>query len=225
MLENGLVMTHDFGGRQGWEVAAALLQSELPQIGLPTGWFIPWRISEPVKKSREAIQTGNQMTRPQHAYAFVEDISLPTDAEDRYLFDRKRPSPEGSLEEWLQYNKWFDQYVKEHANRLFYKGQISRNCKTHPGIPCPVRWEDSRPPCDKAMTIIVAGPHCLPWTRSGDQKGLAHPAQEHYSLCIGEHASALHDISMVEEAPFMPPEHYVLMGQLEPQSGVIYCSK
>ena len=51
--------------------------------------------------------------------------------------------------------------------------------------------------------------------------GKAHPCQETYYVAMGEHAAGKFDISCIEEAAEMPPEHYA--GKMRKKHKVIHC--
>jgi hypothetical protein len=204
LLENGLVMHPDFCGRQGFEVGLSILQAELVDHGLPGGWLINWRASEPCLASREAIMFGR--TKPEHCYPTVAAIHLSPD--DVQFMDENRPKPDASKEDWLAFNLKTSEYITKNSATIYRDGQTSSNCTLHPNAFCPVRWEDSRDDPDRALSMGMGGPHCLPWSRAGEKLGLAHPDLEHYNVFIGEHASGQFDFSLCEEAATMPSDHY-----------------
>ena len=204
LLENGLVIHPDFCGRQGFEVGLSILQAELIDHGLPGGWLINWRASEPCQASREAIMFGK--AKPEHCYPTVAAIHFSPD--DVTFMDKNRPAPGAPKEKWLAFNQLTSEYITANSKNMFRDGQTSSNCTLHPNAFCPVRWEDSRDDSERALSAGMGGPHCLPWSRAGDRLGLAHPDLEHYNIFIGEHASGQFDFSLCEEAATMPPDHY-----------------
>ena len=204
LLENGLVMHPDFCGRQGFEVALSLLQAEFVDQGLPGGWLINWRASEPCEASRQAILFGR--TKPEHCYRTVAAIHLSPD--DEKFMNDNRPKPDASKEDWLAFNLLSSEYITKNSATIYRNGQTSSNCTLHPNAHCPVRWEDSRDDSERALSVGMGGPHCLPWSKAGEQLGLAHPEMEHYNVFIGEQASGQFDFSLCEEAATMPADHY-----------------
>ena len=204
ILENGLVMHPNSCGRQGFEVALSLLQAELVDQGLPRGWLINWRASEPCEASRQAILFGR--TKPEHCYRTVAAIHLSPD--DVQFMNDNRPKPDASKEDWLAFNLLSSEYITKNSATIYRDGQTSSNCTLHPNAHCPVRWEDSRDDSERALSVGMGGPHCLPWSIAGEQLGLAHPEMEHYNVFIGEQASGQFDFSLCEEAATMPSEHY-----------------
>jgi len=197
-------MHPDFCGRQGFEVAFSLLQAEFVDQGLPGGWLINWRASEPCEASRQAILFGR--TKPEHCYRTVAAIHLSPD--DVQFMNDNRPKPDASKEDWLAFNLLSSEYITKNSATIYRNGQTSSNCTLHPNAHCPVRWEDSRDDSERALSVGMGGPHCLPWSKAGEQLGLAHPEMEHYNVFIGEQASGQFDFSMCEEAATMPSEHY-----------------
>jgi hypothetical protein len=218
LLERGLVTHHDYAGRQGFEVALKLVSVDLAFNGLSVPWLCYWRTSETCRRSRLSLENGT--LQPEHSFAALEDIHMRP--EDIEYCNVRRPSDIADRWAWIEYIENHQKYMDTNAADIFCSGQRSSKCQRHPGKQCPVRWEDSRPLPERALTLGCGGPHCLPWTRGGSRLGVAHPAQEQYNIFIAEHSSGKFDLSLVEEAEDMPPEHYTV--RMRPRYKCVYAT-
>ena len=207
LLRQGLVLHHDFSGRQGFEQSLKIIEAELDLWGLRKGWLIIWRSTEKVQLSRMSMMSGK--LRPEHCFPVVE--SLHSNAELLEFIRVTRPYPHDDAELWIEYQRKLMEYVLHNCLSIFPKGAVSENCgnNDHFDRMCPIRWEDSREESQRALTVKTMGPHCTPWCRGGGRLGLAHPNQEQYCLAIGESAAGHYDVNLLEESADMPPDHWV----------------
>jgi hypothetical protein len=183
-----------------------------------------WRGSEKVKFTRNLAKQGKCC--PEHMYAKVEDVHLRDG--DRAVLAKGEQTCAENIANWIsirpdasQYEiegakrrfktiwhaEW-DTYIQKNSTELFGKGRVLASCLLHPGMLCPIRWEDSRVGIERSLVVGVGGPHCVPYCRGGGKKGQSHDAMKPWCCFKGEHSSGILDVSLVEQSADMPPGAY-----------------
>ena len=214
LLERGVSLHHDFGGRQSYEMVFKMLEADLAQLGLKQQWLELFRTTEPIADVSKAILEGK--LKPEHQWISIQDAVL--DDQMLVYLRRNRPSEKVNgnsddtlTKKWLEYNKFCKETLEKNKHK--FAGACSKKCLVHPGSTCPVRYkytpeDDPDNDDDRRISVACAGPHCQPWCRYGNQLGEAHPDQESYHVLMREHMEGDYDFVFLEESSDFPIERY-----------------
>ena len=116
--------------------------------GLPAGWLLFFRITEPRVDLRILHEEGQEKLRPTHVYSCLERLHR---RDQDVMFELyNEPSVEG-LPSKADLAWWMDEhfeYIEEQAEELFHDRQNTDDCHSHNSVEreskCFVRFEDSR---------------------------------------------------------------------------------
>ena len=201
----GVATHHEFAGRQALEICLKCVEAELDRAyHVDDGWVVIYRTCEKATSLRKHIERGSLC--PMHSFGSLENTHL--DAGGREWLANENPiakekyarPSQMSTEERVaaaDFHHRFEQHLKTDDA---FQNLAKAKCFLHPNCPggCPVKWTDSRSQKERALTVWMGGPLCLPSTRGGARLKDAHPGMAPWYLSKQELIKGKYDVGFVE---------------------------
>ena len=226
---SGLVLHTDYSGMGCPETMLQMMSVGFKEMGIPlveggTGdasdWLIVWANCDNNNLCRKVLLGRGGASKPQHFFHSMLDKVHPRLREkiSQLRPDSKAPKPE-KAEAFARMQTMLSKQGHRFCHRL-----AKSQCLIHEGVQCPLFWQDPEEalPSQRPLTVNVSGPICTPWSATGLQMGFADDNTEAWLIWLEFVKGAELDITLLENSPKMPVEHFVVA--MEPRCKVLHAT-